>query len=214
MNLQFSNQSGSLKISEQSQKIIAISTIFLNNLLKCSANVNLVPEKIQKILYSYIRNKAYFPKAFLSTFEVNRLDFNFYGGTKNNSDASMGMIVGFLIISRSFVNQVLLHPIELFEEFKKFPNIQISCKYVGSIIHFLVRESFKTNPPLIKEILALFNYYRNYHTHNDQIEKDTDYFNNNVIYKDLDEMSENLVAEDSISKFFEENAKWCNGFKK
>ena len=214
MNLQFSNQSGNLKISEQSQKIMAILSIFLNNLLANSANVNLVPEKIQKIIYTYIRNRAYFPKGFLSTFEINRFDFNFYGGTKNNTDHMIGMLVALLIVSRAFVHQILLHPIDLFEEFKKFPYIQVNCKYVGSILHYITREAFKTNPPMTKEILALYNYYRNYHIYNSEIEKETDYFNNNIVYKDTDELSEDLVAEDSISKFFEENAKWCNTYKK
>ena len=214
MNLQFSNQSGSLKISEQSQKIMAILSIFLNNLLANSSNVNVVPEKIQKLLYNYLRNRAYFPKGFLTTFEINRFDFNFFGGTKNNTDYVIAMLVGLFIISRAFVHQILLHPIDLFDEFKKFPYIQVNCKYIGSILHYITREAFKTNPPMIKEILALHNYYRNYHIYNDQIEKETDYFNNNVVYKDSDELSEDLVAEDSISKFFEDNAKWCNMFKK
>jgi len=214
MNLQFSNQSSSLKISEQSQKIIALLSIFLNNLLSNSANVNIIPEKIQRILYNYIRNRAYFPKGFLTTFEINRTDYNFYGGTKNNTDSVMGMLIALFIISRTFVHQILLHPIELFDEFKKFPYIQVNCKYIGSILHYITRDAFKTAPPMVKEILALFNFYRNYHIYNDQIEKDSDFFNNNIVYKDNDELSEDLVVEETISKFFEDNAKWCNSFKK
>jgi succinate dehydrogenase/fumarate reductase flavoprotein subunit len=36
---------------------------------------------------------------------------------------------------------------------------------------------------MTKEILALYNYYRNYHIYNSEIEKETDYFNNNIVYR-------------------------------
>jgi len=214
LNLSFNNYSGSYKIQEQSQKIMALINKFIKGLIKASSKGSDVPDKIQKILYKYIKNKGYFPKKFLSTFEIYRLDFNFYGGTKNHSDASIGMIIALLIISRTFVLQVLMHPVENYEEFRNYKYIQITCKYVGSIIHYLVRDTFKTNPPMVKEILALLNYYRNYHIYNEQIENAGNVFKNDVQYKDVDEISTDLVQESTISSFFESNQKWVEGMKK
>jgi len=214
LNLSFNNYSGSYKIQEQSQKIMALINKFIKGLIKASSKGSDVPDKIQKILYKYIKNKGYFPKKFLSTFEIYRLDFNFYGGTKNHSDATIGMIIAFLIISRTWVLQVLMHPVENYEEYRNYKYIQITCKYVGSIIHYLVRDTFKTNPPMVKEILALQNYYRNYHIYNEQIEKAGNVFNNDVQYKDVDEISTDLVQESTISSFFESNNKWVEGMKK
>jgi len=213
LNLSFNNYSGSYKIQEQSQKIMALINKF-KGLIKASSKGSDVPEKIQKIIYKYIKNKGYFPKKFLSTFEIYRLDFNFYGGTKNHSDSTIGMIVALLLISRTWVLQVLMHPVENYEEFKNYKYIQISCKYVGSILHFLVRDAFKTNPPMVKEILALLNYYRNYHIYNEQIEKAGNVFKNDIQFKDVDEISTDLVQESTISAFFESNSKWCEGMKK
>ena len=214
LNLSFNNYSGSYKIQEQSQKIMALINKFIKGLIKASSKGSDVPEKIQKIIYKYIKNKGYFPKKFLSTFEIYRLDFNFYGGTKNHSDSTIGMLVALLMISRTWVLQVLMHPVENYDDFKNFKYIQISCKYVGSILHFLVRDAFKTNPPMVKEILALLNYYRNYHIYNEQIEKAGNVFKNDIQFKDVDEISVDLVQESTISSFFETNSKWAEGMKK
>ena len=202
LDLSFNNFSGDLKIMAQSQKINAVLNIYLRNLLAKATKINELPEKIQDIIYRYIREKAYFPKGFLSTFEVNRLDFNFFGGTKNLTDAEVGMIVAFLILSRTTVQQILLHPIENFEHFKTFPKIQISCKYVGSILHYLCRDAFKASPPMVKELLALLNYYRNYHIFNKQVEEQQDLFNTNMVFRDEDELAKNLVPENTITKYW------------
>jgi hypothetical protein len=215
LNLAFNNYSGDLKIQEQSQKIIAFLNKFFENLLKKSTKINDVPEKIQAIIYKYIKDKAYFPRKYLSTFEINRLDFYFYGSTKQNSDAAAGLITALLIISRTFVMQLLMHIVENFEEFKTYRNIQTSAKYVGSILHYLVRDTFKVSPPMIKEVLALMNFYRNYKIFNEQIEKKSnDVFNNDMVYRDVDELSKNLVPENTITKFFTMNQKWCDNIKK
>ena len=215
LNLSFNNYSGELKIQEQSQKIIAFLNKFFENLLKKTTKLSDVPEKIQSILYKYIKDKAFFPRKYLSTFEINRLDFYFYGSIKQNSDASAGMLLAFLIISRTFVMQLLLHIVENFEEFKTYRNIQISTKYVGSVLHYLIRDTFKVSPPMIKEVLALMNFYRNYKIFNEQIEKKgNDVFSSDITYRDIDELSRNLVPENTISNFFTVNQKWCDSIKK
>lgn len=214
LNLSFNNYSGKLTIQEQSQKIMALINIFMRNLISKTSKGTEIPEKIQEILYKYIREKAYFPKKYLSTFEINRLDFNFYGGTKNVGDAQIGMITAFLILSRTVVQQIMMHPIENFEQFKTFPYIQLTCKYIGSILHYLTREAFRATPTMVKDVLALLNYYRNYHIYNEAVEKQQDYFNNNLAFKDYDELEENLVPLNTINEFFNLNQKWVEGIKR
>ncbi len=213
LDLQFHNHSGKLKIQAQSQKIMAILKILLIELAKKSTSINDLPIKLQELLYKYIREKAYYPKKFLTSFIVNRLDFNFYGGTKNTTEPQVGMMIAFMIISKTIVQQVLLHPKENFEQFQNFRNIEISCKYLASILHYLTRDAFYTMPAMIKELLALLNYYRNYHIYNEQVEKQHDVFNNNMVFRDQDEISRDLVPESSMTEFFNLNSRWCAQMK-
>jgi hypothetical protein len=89
-------------------------------------------------------------------------------------------------------------------------------KYVGSVLHYLIRDAFRANPPMIKDILALFNYYRNYHIYNEEIEKNHDIFNANILSLGDDDrnISKDLVPENSISAFFQTNPKWVDGIKR
>ena len=74
-------------------------------------------------------------------------------------------------------------------------------KYLGSILHYIVRDTFKSNPPLTKDVLALMKYYRNYHISNEALDRTSDISINNITYKDLDEYSELLVSEEQITSF-------------
>ena len=213
LNLQFHNHSGKLTIQGQSQKIMALLKILVIELAKRSNRLNDVPEKIQELIYKYIRERAYYPKKFLSTFEINRLDFNFYGGTKNLSDAQLGLITAFLILSKTSVLQILLHPKENFEQFKNFRYIELSCKYLGSILHYLTRDAFNASPPMVKDLLALLNYYRNYHIFNEQVEKQQDVFTSSMVFRDQDEIAKDLVPEGTITEFWNMNARWCSQMK-
>lgn len=214
MNLAFSNYSGKLKIEEQAQKIVAILSIFIKNLIKYASKLSDIPKKIQEIIYNYIREKGYYAPYLLSTYEINRIDFNFYGGTKNHTDASIGMIVALFLFSKTFVHRIMLNIKDFIPDFKTYKYIDISMKYCGSILHYLVRDAFKGNPPLTKDILALMNYYRNYHIPNDAVEKNADILNNRVQYKDIDEYSAKLVPEEQITSFFQTKTSFCDNFKK
>lgn len=214
MNLSFTNYSGDLKIKEQSQKIIAILNVFLKNIMTYASRPNDIPQKVLEIIYIYIKERAYFSPRFLSTYEINRLDFNFYGGVKNHTDASIGMLVALFLFSKTFVHRVMLRIKDYIPDFKNYKHIDISMKYCGSICHYLVRDAFRGNPVLTKDILALMNYYRNYHIKNEAVEKSVDILNNNIQYKDIDEFSAGLVPEEQITKFFQDNVVFCEKFKK
>lgn len=214
MNLAFTNYSGDLKIQEQSQKIIAILNVFLKNIILYASKPSDIPVKVQEIIYNYIKEKAYFSPRLLSTYEINRLDFNFYGGVKNHTDASIGMVVALFLFSKTFVHRILLRIKDYIPDFKSFRYIDTSMKYVGSVFHYLTRDAFRGNPVLTKDILALMNYYRNYHIANEAVEKSIDVLNNNIQYKDIDEFSAGLVPEEQITAFFQKNVTFCEKFKK
>ena len=213
LNVSFKNIDSQLKIQKESQKIIAMIKKFLENLISKSTKLQDIPERVQKIIYEYIKDRAYFPKKYLTTFQVYRIDFNFYGGTKNLNDEQIAMLLSFLLISGVAVQQILLHMKDVFIEFRNYPNIEISAKYIGSIMHYLVRDTFSNNPTMIREILALLNYYRNYHLYNEQVEKQEDIFNTGMAFIDNDEFAEFLVPENNITEFWNLNTAFVDTFK-
>ena len=121
---------------------------YLESLIANSTKLIDIPERVQSILYSYIRDKGYFPKNYLSTYQINRIDYNFYGGTKNLQGDQVGMLLAMLIISGITVQQILLHMKDCFVDFKNYPNIEISAKFIGSIMHYLVRDTFNNDPTM------------------------------------------------------------------
>ena len=213
LDVSFKNIDSKLKIMRESQKIIAMIRKFLESLLSNSTKLTDVPERVQQIIYSYIKDKGYFPKKYLSTYQINRVDYNFYGGTKNLKLDQVGMLVAFLLISGVTVQQILLHMKDNFVEFRNYPNIDISGKYIGSIMHYLTRDTFNNNPTMLKEILALMNYYRNYHIYNKAVESQDDIFNNNMVFRDDDEFADYLIPESSITEFWTLNAQFVETFK-
>ena len=216
LNVSFKNSDAKNKIKKQSQKIVAIIKKFLENLLSRSSKLSDIPAKVQKILYEFIKERAYFPKKYLSTYQINRIDFEFYGGGRKISVPQGGMIISYLLICGICVQQILLHMKDVFIEFTKFPYIDITGKYIGSIMHYLTRDTFMYEPSLVKDILALFNYYRNYHLYNEQIEKQHDIFSGNLMLQDTeneDEFSEYLINENDISEFWNLNANFIETYK-
>lgn len=214
LNVSFKNIDSEIKIKRESQKIIAMIKKYMENLIAKSSILDDIPERIKSLLYEFCKDKGYFHKKYLSTFQINRLDFNFNGGLKNVTDSQAGMLIAFLIINGVSVQQILLHMKDTFVEFKNYPNIEISGKYIGSIIHYLTRDAFQNEPSSMKEILALLNYFRNYHIFNEQVEKQEDIFNNNIVFLDVDEFSEFLVPENQISEFWKMNSSFIETYKK
>ena len=215
LNLSFKNIDSKLKIQEKSQKIIPFIKKFLENIIQNTRKTSDIPQRVRQILYNYIKERAYYPKKFLSTYLINRLDFNFYGSTRQVTEEQQGMLIAVLLISVVTVQQILLNIRDVFVEFKNYPNIDISAKYLGSILHYLTRDTFNNNPTMLKEFLALLNYYRNYHIYNEQVEKQDDIYNNNMVFIDNDEYSRNLVPENNITEFWNLNTEFINNvFKK
>ena len=185
---------------------------YLESLISNSTKLKEIPERVQKILYNFIKDNGYFPKKFLTTYEISRLDFNFYGGTRKIQNDQAGMILAFFIISEVTVQQILLHMKNNFVEFKKYPNIDKTAKYIGSIIHYLTRDTFINNPIKLNSLLPLMNYYRNNHLYKKEVESQDNIFDN-IVLNDEDEYADFLIPENSITQFLELNAEFVDTFK-
>jgi len=217
LDLSFSNKDSLNKIKSQSLKIIVIIKKFMENLISKTTKLTDIPDRIQEIIYEYIKERGFFPKQYLTTFQTNRIDFEFFGGTRNVNSTRAGMILAYLIICGVLVQQILLHIREVFKEFKKNKKVETSAKYVGSIIHYLTRDTFMSNPQVVKSCLGLFNYYRNYHIYNEQIEKQEESFKGMLTWEgneNEDEYAEFLVPEETITQFWHLNSAFVQTYNK
>ena len=159
------------KIRRESLKIIGVIEKYVENIIIGTSNLNRIPERIQQIIYEYIKNGAYFPKKYLTTFQISRLNFEFYGATKDLTDEQSAMILAFLLLSVIASQKILCDIRESVKQFRNYANIIISTKYIAAILHYLTRYTFQKDLESLDDIFSLFNYYRNYHLDNEFIEK-------------------------------------------
>ena len=195
------------------KQVLNIIEIFIENL---ESSLDDLPLEVQAVLKEYIKQKCYFPRKYLSKFQINRIDFNFYGGTVNLNTCQSAMILSYLIINGVNVQQILLHIRDVFTEYSECFEIDGAAKNIGSVLHYLVRDVFKKKQKKINDILALFNYYRNYHLYNEQIEKFKDKINKKINIEENeneDEYSESLLSYREVQDFFNENSKYIDKFK-
>ena len=189
------------------KKILNIIKIFIKNL---ESNLEEIPNNVQSVLFNFIKKVCYFPKKYLSKFQIYRIDFDFYGATKNLSICQSAMILSYLIIIGVFIQQILLHIKDIFSEFSYCDNIDGAVKNIGSVLHYLIRDIFKQKQKKINNILALFNYYRNYHLYNKETEKLKNKINSKINIEENnndDEYITLLLPYDEEKAFFEENNK-------
>ena len=126
------------------------------------------------------------------------------------------MILSYLLINGVSVQQILLHIRDVFTEYSDCYGIDRVVKNIGSVLHYLVRDIFKTKQKKINDILALYNYYRNYHLYNEQIEQLKDKINKRINIEENeneDEYSASLLSYREVNDFFNENSKYIDEFK-
>ena len=126
------------------------------------------------------------------------------------------MILSFLIINGISVQQILLHIRDVFTEYSNYYELDKIVKTVGSILHYLVRDIFKKKQKKMNDILAIFNYYRNYHLYNAKIEQLKDRINEKINFEENeneDEYSGALLSYREVEDFFNQNSKYINEFK-
>jgi len=197
----------------EKKQILNIIKMFIENL---KSSLDDLPDKVQSVLIEYIKQKCYFPRKYLSKFQIYRIDFNFYGATKNLSLCQSAMILSFLIINGVSVQQILLHIRDVFTEYSYYYELDKIVKTVGSILHYLVRDIFKKKQKKMNDILAIFNYYRNYHLYNAKIEQLKDRINEKINIEENeneDEYSGSLLSYREVEDFFNQNSKHINEFK-
>jgi len=185
----------------------------MENLILKTEKLKDIPLRIQKILYNFLKERNYFPKLFLSTNQVNRLDFHFYGSTRMMNESQRSMLLSFLLINGVTVQQILLHIGEHFPEFKNLKDINTSAKIIGSIIHYLTKDTYSNNPNMIKNFFALLNYYKNYHLNNNEINNCEDIFGDDMIYKDYDEFTKYLINKSDLSEFWDFDTKFIETYQ-
>lgn len=213
LNLTFKHSNSKVKKEKEIQKIIAIIKKYMENLILKTEKLKDIPLRIQKILYNFIKEKNYFAKLFLSTNQVNRLDFHFYGSTRMMNESQRSMLLSFLLINGVTVQQILLHIGEHFPEFKNLKDINTSAKIIGSIIHYLTKDTYSNNPNMIKNFFALLNYYKNYHLNNNEINNCEDIFGDDMIYKDYDEFTKYLINKSDLSEFWDFDTKFIETYQ-
>jgi hypothetical protein len=206
-NLAFDENTDKSTLSETFQIINSlIKTFFkclVNNTLR--VGVTKLPKNIIYIIYTYVVDKFYYHQYFLTSFEINRIEFNMKGETVNMSKQQKGMILAFLLVNKIFVQECLLNYKEVFLEEK---DILTSSNYLyfGSILHYLVRDAFKYNPVFVKDRINLTNYYRNYHLDDySRFETAMDKLETDLDYGKLFETKSKLVPETEIQQYFKDN---------
>ena len=219
-NCAFQKDDTKNKIRKESLKIIGVIKKYVEYIITGSSKLSKIPERIQQIIYQFIKDEAYFPKKYLTTFQICRLNFEFYGATKNLTDEQSAMILAFLLLSIIASQSILCNIRETVKQFKNYVNVIISSRYVASILHYLTKETFKKDVESLDDIFSLFNYYRNYHLDNEYIEKEEykdiskdDYCFEGLPNIDQDEYSTFFVNEEEISSFFTTNISFVDTFK-
>lgn len=183
--------------------------LFLKTLIVNATEIQELNTKVQEILYSYIRDRVYFNKHFLSSFEVNRLKFNFFGETTENTKSGRAMILSYLIIIKTFIHYGLLNDenidnenniannANILNEFNITKTTKMFIKIFVSILHFITRETFRNKPVMIRNKNNLCNYYRNYQIYNSDIDnsKDKDLLDINNLKNSYKYYNNNLLNE-------------------
>ena len=219
-NCAFEKGDSKNKIRRESLKIIGILEKYIECLITGSSKLKNIPERIQQIIYDFIKPGAYFPKKYLSTFLIARLDFDFLGKTRNVTEEKSAMILSFLILSIVTSQEILCNVRETIKQYRNYANVLISAKYLASILHILVKNTFKNDVEPLDDIYALFNYYRNYHLENEFIEKkeNKNISKENYEFEGLPDVNEDeymayFVSEDDLEDFFDTNSGFVDTFK-
>jgi hypothetical protein len=161
------------KIMNDSKILNKLINIYFSNLKNQTNDMEQIPEEVQKIIYRFIKKKTYFPNNYLTLFEINRLNFDFYGSCLNNSLEQSAMILSYLLISSITVQQIFLNIKFIFKQLEAYDNISLWAKYLGSIMYYLSRKTFINKLKINNyNYLNLFNYYRCYHIRNEIIDKE------------------------------------------
>ena len=134
VNTSFNEYDSFNRIKENSKTLLLLIDNYLYNLRIGTNDIEQIPEKVQKIIYRFIRKNTYFPSKYLNLFHIKRLNFDFYGRCLNNTLEQSGMLLCYLLISSISVQQILLNIKFIFKKLQPYDKISITCKYIASIM--------------------------------------------------------------------------------
>jgi hypothetical protein len=223
IKIEFTENDSNDKIFRSSKILVQLIYNYFHNLTaKTIYDLKQIPEVIQQIIYSYIKQNTYFPKNYLDLFQIERLKFNFYGSCENSSLEESAMILSYLLISSISVQQIFLN-IKMFTKLRDYENVSIICKYLASIICYMHIYTFFDKTKRSIDYIDLYNYFRCYKIKNDLIEKENNFevllgMNNNMIgferkvYINNNKYYKFLIDDKIINKFWEINSNIMKNF--
>ena len=223
IKIEFTENDSNEKIFKSSKILVQLIYNYFHNLTaKTIYDLKQIPEVIQQIIYSYIKQNAYFPRNYLDFFQIERLRFNFYGSCENSSLEESAMILSYLLISSISVQQIFLN-IKIFTKLKDYENISIICKYLASIICYMHIYTFFDKTKRSIDYIDLYNYFRCYKIKNELIEKENNFevllgMNNNMIgfekkvYINNNKYYKFLIDDKIIDKFWKINSNIMKNF--
>ena len=223
IKIEFTENDSRDKIFKSSKILVQLIYNYFQNLTaKTIYDLKQIPEVIQQIIYSYIKQNTYFPKNYLDLFQIERLKFNFYGSCENSSLEESAMILSYLLISSISVQQIFLN-IKIFTKLRDYENVSIICKYLASIICYMHIYTFFDKTKRSIDYIDLYNYFRCYKIKNELIEKENNFevllgMNNNMIgfekkvYINNNKYYKFLIDDKIINKFWEINSNIMKNF--
>ena len=215
MNLIFDEKVTEIDLLDIFSKINSLVRTFFKSLIDKTLKYGLetLPKKLLYVLYTYIVDKFYFHQTFLSSFEINRLTFNLYGEITKLTKSQRGMIIALLLINKVFIPYVCMRVEMIFTDKKDEREIQ-NYRYFGTILHYLIRDTFKLNPVFFKDRMNLVNYYRNYHLDDyAKFQTAMDNYDSEKDYGNLFEESLNLLPEKYYRVYLKYNKAFVEQFK-
>lgn len=217
LNLAFNNNSGSVKIKNQSEKIISLINLLLRNLINSSSQSSMLPINLLEALKIFCNNNVYVAKKLLSTYEIFRLDFALDGRIINHTETTIAMLIAFFVFSKTFVYRIFLKIHDNYKQFKNYKHILLNLKYISSILIYLIHDAFNLNPNKMESILVYLNYLKSYQIKNKEIFqlKDIEIIKDaSIKYTNYDEFAIDLIPREAISEFFIVNKSSCDKIKK
>ena len=102
---------------------------------------------------------------------------------------------------------------EIINGFNNYNNVISNCKYIGTLLHYLTKETFSENPKKKNDIISLLNYYRNYHLYENKILEQNDIFEDISYNDDKDQYNKFLLNKWKVDNFLDNNPNFVETYK-
>jgi hypothetical protein len=204
-----------LNTNEKSNYMKYYMKVFFDQLFQNVSKPADIPDEIRGIFAKFILTSVYFPKKYLTSFEINRLNFNLNGSLAKVKDSSASMIIGLLVFSRIICQKILLKITSHFPVVSEIEYLKDNFKQFASIIHYTAIYIYKAKTSISRNAIPLLNYYRNY---KEKPKFDTyDQFSNLIQFESLpqdhDQLAIGLFPYEESASFINFNKEWNQQIK-